>query len=140
MNNNLNMLNERKISTSSMISTSLNGPTLKHINSTRNNDMNSNITKKEYGNGNNQINQINKEKNDIYLKNELNKLNEIYYNKKIELHDSKQEYQIIKDLYIKKYNNLKNNKEKYESLKQQNLNLKLMIMNIMKIKNLNKDK
>ena len=137
MNNNLNMLNERKISTSSMISTSLNGPTLKHINSTRNNDMNSNITKKEWGYGNNQIN---KEKNNINLKNEFNKLNEIYYNKKIELHETNQEYQILKDIYSKKYNNLKKNKEKYESLKQQNLNLKSMIMNIMKIKNLNKDK
>ena len=137
MNNNLNMLNERKISTSSMISTSLNGPTFKPINSTRNNDMNSNITKKEWGNGNNQIN---KEKNDINLKNELNKFNEIYYNKKIELHDSKQQYQTIKEIYIKKYNNLEKNKEKYESLKKQNLNLKLMIMNIMKIKNLSKDK
>ena len=137
-NNNLNILNERKISTSSMISTSLNGPTFKQRNSIRNNDINSNITKKEWGgNGNNQIN---KEKNDINLKNELNKLNEIYYNKKNELHDSIQEYQILTDLYNQKYNNLEKNKEKYESLKQQNLNLKLMIMNIMKIKNLNKDK
>ena len=131
------MLNERKISTSSMISTSLNGPTPRPINSTRNNDMNSNITKKEWGYGNNKIN---KEKNDINLKNEFNKLNEIYYNKKIELHDTNQEYQILKDTYSQKYNNLLKNKEKYESLKQQNLNLKLMIMNIIKIKNKNKDK
>jgi hypothetical protein len=136
MNNNLNILNERKISNSSMISTSLNGPTFKQRNSTRNNDICSNITKKEWAYGN----QNNKEKYDINLNNELNKLNEIYYNKKIELNDVIKEYHKNVDIYNKKNYTLLENKKKYEALKQKNLNLKLMIMNIMKIKNINKDK
>ena len=136
MTNNQNMLSDKKISNLSMVSTSLNGPNFKQRNSIRNNDINSNITKKEWAYGNQNI----KEKNEMNLKNELNTLNEIYYNKKIELNEVMNELQYYKNNYKKKYNNLKNNKEKFESLRQQNLNLKLMIMNIIKIKNKNKDK
>ena len=136
MTNNQNMLSDKKISNLSMVSTSLNGPNIKQRNSIRNNDINSNITKKEWAYGNQNI----KEKNEMNLKNELNTLNEIYYNKKIELNEVMNELQYYKNNYKKKYNNLKNNKEKFESLRQQNLNLKLMIMNIIKIKNKNKDK
>ena len=136
MTNNQNMLSDKKISNLSMVSTSLNGPNIKQRNSIRNNDINSNITKKEWAYGNQNI----KEKNEMNLKNELNTLNEIYYNKKIELNEVMNELQYYKNNYKKKYNNLKNNKEKFESLRQQNLNLKLMIMNIIKIKNKHKDK
>ena len=41
------------------------------------------------------------------------------------------------ELYNKKYNNLENNKKKLEDLKKKNLNLKLMIMNIIRINNKN---
>ena len=136
MTNNQNMLSDKKMSNLSMVSTSLNGPNIRQRNSIRNNDICSNGTKKEWGYGI----QNNKEKCDINLRNELNTLNEIYYNKRIELNEVINEYQINKDNYKKKYNDLQNNKEKFESLRQQNLNLKLMIMNIIKIKNKNKDK
>ena len=68
---------------------------------------------------------------DLNLNNELNRLNQIYYNKKIELNNAINEYKINNDIYIKKNNKLEKDKERYESLKQKNLNLKLMIMNIM---------
>ena len=135
MTNNQNMLTEKKISNISMASTSLNGPTIKQRSSIRNNDLSSNITKKEWPNGN-----PNKEKNEMQLRNELNTLNEIYYNKKIELNEVMNEYQMTNNIYNKKYNTLQKNKENYESLRQTNLNLKLMIMNIIKVKNNNKDK
>ena len=135
MTNNQNMLTEKKISDVSMVSTSLNGPTIKQRSSIRNNDLSSNITKKEWPYGN-----PNKEKNEIQLRNELNTLNEIYYNKKIELNEVMNEYQMTNNIYNKKYNTLQKNKERYESLRQTNLNLKLMIMNIIKVKNKNKDK
>ena len=123
--NNPNILSERKVSNTSMVSTSLNGPANRPISTARNNDINSNITKREWANG---------------TKNELNKLNEIYYNKKVELDDVKKEYKKVNENYYKKLENLKKNKEKYEILKQENNNLKLMIMNIMKIKNETKGK
>ena len=123
--NNPNIFSERKVSTTSMVSTSLNGPANRPINTARNNDVNSNTTKMEWTNG---------------TKNELNKLNEIYYNKKVELDDVKKEYKKVNENYYKKLENLKKNKEKYEILKQENNNLKLMIMNIMKIKNETKEK
>lgn len=133
-----NLLSERKISNSSIISTSLNGPIIRQRNSIRNNnDIGSNTTKKEwlYGNQNND-----KEKYDLSLRDELNKLNEIYYNKKIESDDKIREYQLLNDTYKKNCNKLDLKKEKLESLRQKNLNLKLMIMNILKIKNQNQDK
>ena len=138
MTNNQNMLSDKKMSNFSMVSTSLNGQNIRQRNSIRNNDISSNTTKKEwaYGNQNNKE----KEKYEINLRNELNTLNEIYYNKEIELNEVMNELQFTKDNYKKKYNNLQRNKEKFESLRQQNLNLKLMIMNIIKIKNKNKDK
>ena len=123
--NNPNRLSERKVSNTSMVSTSLNGPANRPINTARNNDVNSNTTKMEWANG---------------TKNELSKLNEIYYNKKVELDDVKKEYKKVNENYYKKLENLKKNKEKYEILKQENNNLKLMIMNIMKIKNETKEK
>ena len=123
--NNPNILSERKVSTNSMVSTSLNGPVNKPINTARNNDINSNITKMEWANG---------------TKNELNKLNQIYYNKQAELDDVKKEYKKANENYFKKIENLRKNKEKYEILKQENNNLKLMIMNIMKIKSETKGK
>ena len=123
--NNPNILSERKVSTNSMVSTSLNGPVNKPINTARNNDVNSNITKMEWANGS---------------KNELNKLNQIYYNKQAELDDVKKEYKKANENYFKKIENLRKNKEKYEILKQENNNLKLMIMNIMKIKSETKGK
>ena len=136
LTNNQNILTEKKISSSSMISTSLNGPIVRQRNSNRINDFGSNLTKKEWA----YQNQISKEKYDPNLRNELNTLNEIYYNKKIELNEVMREYQLTNDNYNKKYINLKKNKEKLEILRHNNLNLKLMIMNIIKLKNKNKDK
>ena len=138
MTNNQNMLSDKKMSNFSMVSTSLNGQNIRQRNSIRNNDISSNTTKKEWAYGNQNIKE--KEKYEMNLRNELNTLNEIYYNKKIELNEVMNELQCIKDNYKKKYNNLQSNKEKFESLRQQNLNLKLMIMNIIKVKNKNKDK
>ena len=142
MNPNMpNLLSERKISNSSMISTSLNGPIIRQRNSIRNNnDISSNITKKEWVYGNQNNNNNNKEKYDLSLSNELNKLNEIYYNKKIELSETEKEYKLLNNNYYKSCNNLESKKEKLESLKQKNLNLKLMIMNIIKIKDQNQNK
>ena len=132
MTNNQNILTEKKISNSSMISTSLNGPYIRQRSSIRNNDLSSNITKKEWVYANQ-----NKEKYDVKLKNELNTLNEIYYNKKNELNEVMKEYQLTNELYNKKYHNLENDKKKLEALRQKNLNLKLMIMNIIRINNKN---
>ena len=115
-----------------MISTSLNGPYIRQRSSIRNNDLSSNITKKDWVYANQ-----NKEKYDVKLKNELNTLNEIYYNKKNELNEVMKEYQLTNELYNKKYHNLENNKKKLEALRQKNLNLKLMIMNIIRINNKN---
>ena len=131
--NNRNLLNERKISNISNTSTSLNAPFNKPINSFRTNDISSNITKKEYPYKiQNSLNIKDKsDKLDLNLNNELNRLNQIYYNKKIELSNAINEYKINNDIYIKKNNKLEKDKERYESLKQKNLNLKLMIMNIM---------
>ena len=131
--NNRNLLNERKISNISNTSTSLNAPFNKPINSFRTNDISSNITKKEYPYKiQNSLNIKDKsDKLDLNLNNELNRLNQIYYNKKIELNNAINEYKINNDIYIKKNNKLEKDKERYESLKQKNLNLKLMIMNIM---------
>ena len=142
MNPNMpNLLSERKISNSSMISTSLNGPIIRQRNSIRNNnDISSNITKKEWANGNQNNNNNNKEKYDLSLSNELNKLNEIYYNKKIQLSETEKEYKLLNNNYYKSCNNLELKKEKLESLKQKNLNLKLMIMNIIKTKDQNQNK
>ena len=130
MTNNQNILTEKKISNSSMISTSLNGPYIRQRSSIRNNDLSSNITKKDWVYANQ-----NKEKYDVKLKNELNTLNEIYYNKKNELNEVMKEYQLTNELYNKKYHNLENNKKKLEDLRKKNLNLKLMIMNIIRINN-----
>ena len=132
MTNNQNILTEKKISNSSMISTSLNGPYIRQRSSIRNNDLSSNITKKDWVYANQ-----NKEKYDVKLKNELNTLNEIYYNKKNELNEVMKEYQLTNELYNKKYRDLENNKKKLEALRQKNLNLKLMIMNIIRINNKN---
>ena len=132
MTNNQNILTEKKISNSSMISTSLNGPYIRQRSSIRNNDLSSNITKKDWVYANQ-----NKEKYDVKLKNELNTLNEIYYNKKNELNEVMKEYQLTNELYNKKYHNLENDKKKLEALRQKNLNLKLMIMNIIRINNKN---
>ena len=132
MTNNQNILTEKKISNSSMISTSLNGPYIRQRSSIRNNDLSSNITKKDWVYANQ-----NKEKYDVKLKNELNTLNEIYYNKKNELNEVMKEYQLTNELYNKKYHGLENNKKKLEALRQKNLNLKLMIMNIIRINNKN---
>ena len=60
--------------------------------------------------------------------------------KKVELDDVKKEYKKANENYYKKLENLRKNKEKYEILKQENNNLKLMIMNIMKIKSETKGK
>ena len=135
MTNNQNILTEKKISNSSMISTSLNGPYIRQRSSIRNNDLSSNITKKDWVYANQ-----NKEKYDVKLKNELNTLNEIYYNKKNELNEVMKEYQLTNELYNKKYRDLENNKKKLEALRQKNLNLKLMIMNIIRINNNKNDK
>ena len=134
MQNGQKFYGERKFSNSSMISTSLNGPITRQRNSIKN-DISSNLTKKEWGYGN----QNNNNRYDLILKDELNELNEIYYNKKNELNDVMNEYEIKNKIYKKKYNNLVKNKEKYESLRQKNLYLKLMIMRIIKIKNKTKD-
>jgi predicted nuclease with TOPRIM domain len=130
--NNLNILTERKVSSSSIISTSLNGPINKPKNSIRINDACSNLTKKELLNGIPNV--------DTNLKNELNKLNQIYNNKKDELYDVTKEYQKLNENFSQKYHILEKNKAKYESLRQNNLNLKIMILNLMKVKNKIKDK
>ena len=132
-----NTFSDRKVSNTTMVSTSLNGPINKQKISNRINDKSSNITKKE-SNYINFINQNSKEFNN--MNNEYNKLEKIYQDKKIELDMSYQELKQIKEIYMKKANDLEKTKEKYEMLKQKNSNLKLMLMNLMKFKNITKDK
>ena len=132
-----NTFSDRKVSNTTMVSTSLNGPINKQKNSNRINDKSSNITKKE-SNYINFINQNSKEFNN--MNNEYNKYEKIYQDKKIELDMSYQELKQVKEIYMKKANDLEKTKEKYEILKQKNSNLKLMLMNLMKFKNITKDK
>ena len=63
-----------------------------------------------------------------------------YTMKKIEVDMPYQELKQVKEIYMKKANDLEKTKEKYEILKQKNSNLKLMLMNLMKFKNITKDK
>ena len=132
-----NTFSDRKVSNTTMVSTSLNGPINKQKISNRINDKSSNITKKE-SNYINFINQNSKEFNN--MNNEYNKYEKIYQDKKIELDMSYQELKQVKDIYMKKANDLEKTKEKYEILKQKKSNLKLMLMNLMKFKNITKDK
>ena len=132
-----NTFSDRKVSNTTMVSTSLNGPINKQKISNRINDKSSNITKKE-SNYINYINQNSKEFNN--MNNEYNKYEKIYQDKKIELDMSYQELKQVKEIYMKKANDLEKTKEKYEILKQKNSNLKLMLMNLMKFKNITKDK
>ena len=132
-----NTFSDRKVSNTTMVSTSLNGPINKQKISNRINDKSSNITKKE-SNYINFINQNSKELNN--MNNEYNKYEKIYQDKKIELDMSYQELKQVKEIYMKKANDLEKTKEKYEILKQKNSNLKLMLMNLMKFKNITKDK
>ena len=132
-----NTFSDRKVSNTTMVSTSLNGPINKQQISNRINDKSSNITKKE-SNYINFINQNSKEFNN--MNNEYNKYEKIYQDKKIELDMSYQELKQVKEIYMKKANDLEKTKEKYEILKQKNSNLKLMLMNLMKFKNITKDK
>ena len=132
-----NTFSDRKVSNTTMVSTSLNGPINKQKNSNRINDKSSNITKKE-SNYINFFNQNSKEFNN--LNNEYNKYEKIYQDKKIELDISCKELKQVKEIYMKKANDLEKTKEKYEILKQKNSNLKLMLMNLMKFKNITKDK
>ena len=132
-----NTFSDRKVSNTTMVSTSLNGPINKQKISNRINDKSSNITKKE-SNYINFINQNSKEFNN--MNNEYNKYEKIYQDKKIELDISCKELKQVKEIYMKKANDLEKTKEKYEMLKQKNSNLKLMLMNLMKFKNITKDK
>jgi len=132
-----NTFSDRKVSNTTMVSTSLNGPINKQKISNRINDKSSNITKKE-SNYINFINQNSKEFNN--MNNEYNKYEKIYQDKKIELDMSYQELKQVKEIYMKKANDLEKTKEKYEILKQKNSNLKLVLMNLMKFKNITKDK
>ena len=132
-----NTFSDRKVSNTTMVSTSLNGPINKQKISNRINDKSSNITKKE-SNYINFINQNSKEFNN--MNNEYNKYEKIYQDKKIELDMSYQELKQVKEIYMKKANDLEKTKEKYEILKQKNSNLKLMLMNLMKFKNITIDK
>ena len=132
-----NTFSDRKVSNTTMVSTSLNGPINKQKISNRINDKSSNITKKE-SNYINFINQNSKELNN--MNNEYNKYEKIYQDKKIESDMSYQELKQVKEIYMKKANDLEKTKEKYEILKQKNSNLKLMLMNLMKFKNITKDK
>ena len=132
-----NTFSDRKVSNTTMVSTSLNGPINKQKISNRINDKSSNITKKE-SNYINFINQNSKEFNN--MNNEYNKYEKIYQDKKIELDMSYQELKQVKEIYMKKANDLEKTKEKYEIFKQKNSNLKLMLMNLMKFKNITKDK
>ena len=132
--NHQNTFSDRKVSNTTMVSTSLNGPIYKQKISNRIYDKSSNITKKE----SNYLNQNYKEFNNI--NNEYNKYEKIYQDKKIELDISYKELKQIKEIYMKKTYSLEKTKEKYELLKQKNSNLKLMLMNLMKFKNITKDK
>ena len=128
-----NTFSDRKVSNTTMVSTSLNGPIYKQKNSNRINDKSSNITKKEsafiYQNSKDLVN----------INNEYCKLEKIYLDKKIELDMSCKEYKEIKESYIRKSYSLEQIKQKYELMKQKNENLKLMIMNLMKLKNITKN-
>ena len=132
--NHQNTFSDRKVSNTTMVSTSLNGPIYKQKFSNRIYDKSSNITKKE----SNYINPNYKEFNN--MNNEYNKYEKIYQDKKIELDISYKELKQIKEIYMKKTYSLEKTKEKYEILKQKNSNLKLMLMNLMKFNNITKDK
>ena len=132
-----NTFSDRKVSNTTMVTTSLNGPINKQKNSNKINDKSSNITKKE-SNYINYMNQNSKELNN--MNNEYNQYEKIYQDKKIELDISCKELKQVKEIYMKKANDLEKTKEKYEILKQKNSNLKLMLMNLMKFKNITKDK
>ena len=132
--NHQNTFSDRKVSNTTMVSTSLNGPIYKQKFSNRIYDKSSNITKKE----SNYINPNYKELNN--MNNEYNKYEKIYQDKKIELDISYKELKEIKEIYMKKTYSLEKTKEKYELLKQKNSNLKLMLMNLMKFNNITKDK
>ena len=132
-----NTFSDRKVSNTTMVTTSLNGPINKQKNSNRIYDKSSNITKRE-SNYINYMNQNSKELNN--MNNEYNQYEKIYQDKKIELDISCKELKQVKEIYMKKANDLEKTKEKYEILKQKNLNLKLMLMNLMKFKNITKDK
>ena len=132
-----NTFSDRKVSNTTMVSTSLNGPINKQKISNRINDKSSNITKRE-SNYINYMNQNSKELNN--MNNEYNQYEKIYQDKKIELDISCKELKQVKEIYMKKANDLGKTKEKYEILKQKNSNLKLMLMNLMKFKNITKDK
>ena len=93
-----NTFSDRKVSNTTMVSTSLNGPINKQKISNRINDKSSNITKKE-SNYINFINQNSKEFNN--MNNEYNKYEKIYQDKKIELDMS---YQELNKFSIKKVN------------------------------------
>ena len=129
-----NTFSDRKISNTTVVSTSLNGPPYKPKNSNKIYDKSSNITKKE----STFINQNSKEVVNINI--EYNKLEKIYQDKINEFDKSQIEYKSVKETYYKKLYNLEKTKEKYEALKQTNSNLKVMIMNLMKLKNITKDK
>ena len=132
--NHQNTYSDRKVSNTTMVSTSLNGPIYKQKNSNRIYDKSSNVTKKDstYINPNN--------KDMLNINNECYQLEKIYQDKNEELDNSYKELKAIKETYIKKLYNLEKTKEKYETVKQKNSNLKLMIMNLMKFKNITKDK
>ena len=132
-----NTFSDRKVSNTTMVTTSLNGPINKQKNSNRIYDKSSNITKRE-SNYINYMNQNSKELNN--MNNEYNQYEKIYQDKKIELDISCKELKQEKEIYMKKANDLGKTKEKYEILKQKNSNLKLMLMNLMKFKNITKDK
>ena len=72
-------------------------------------------------------------KNDLYFN--TNKLNRLYEDKQKELSSIYQQYQEINDCCNQKYDFLLQNKTKYDSLKQNNYNMKLLILKLMKIKN-----
>jgi hypothetical protein len=128
-----NTFSDRKIYNTTMVTTSLNGPIYKQKNSNKIYDKSSNITKKEsafiYQNSKDLVN----------INNEYCKLEKIYLDKKIELDMSCKEYKEIKESYIRKSYSLEQIKQKYELMKQKNENLKLMIMNLMKLKNITKN-
>ena len=128
-----NTFSDRKVYNTTMVTTSLNGPIYKQKNSNKIYDKSSNITKKEsafiYQNSKDLVN----------INNEYCKLEKIYLDKKIELDMSCKEYKEIKESYIRKSYSLERIKQKYELMKQKNENLKLMIMNLMKLKNITKN-
>ena len=129
-----NTFSDRKISNTTMVSTSLNGPLNKQKISNKIYDKSSIITKKE----STFINQNYKEMTN--MNNEYYKLEKLFHDKKIELDNSFKQLNAVKESYVKKLYTLEQTKNKYKALKDKNLNLKLMIMNLMKSKNLIKDK